>query len=153
MTKDIQKFILRSSACRLHAHTTIHTNIWHELRECLRARRFQASLLLYTTCVRSWCNWRANCVAAKDTDLPDRSLTSCVPWLHVTSPRLLKVTSPRLSLVIFSHLHSRPLSNILLTNLRTFPTCYITGLSQLINIYLWWRNNKYHGHLLKTLPV
>jgi len=27
---------------RLHAHTTIHTNIRHELRECLRARRFRA---------------------------------------------------------------------------------------------------------------
>jgi len=25
----------------------------------------QASLLLHTTCVRSCCNWRANCVAAK----------------------------------------------------------------------------------------
>jgi len=29
------------------------------------ARRFRASLLLHTTCVRSWCTWRASCVAAK----------------------------------------------------------------------------------------
>ena len=57
--------LLKSSACRLHAHTTIHTNMWHELRECLRARRFRDSLLLHTTCVRSCCNWRASCVAAK----------------------------------------------------------------------------------------
>jgi len=28
-------------------------------------RRFRASLLLHTTCVRSWCNWSASCVAAK----------------------------------------------------------------------------------------
>jgi len=55
------------SACRLHAHTTIHTNMWHELRECLWARRFWATLLLHITCVRSWCNWRASCVAAKQT--------------------------------------------------------------------------------------
>ena len=37
------------------------------LRECVRARRFRASLLLCTTCaiVRSCCNWRASCVAIK----------------------------------------------------------------------------------------
>ena len=34
------------------------------LRECLRARRFRATLLLHTTCVRSYCTWRAGCVAA-----------------------------------------------------------------------------------------
>ena len=34
------------------------------LRECLRARRFRATLLLHTTCVHSWCTWRTNCVAA-----------------------------------------------------------------------------------------
>ena len=33
-------------------------------RECPRAGRFWASLLLHTTCMRSWCNWRASCVAA-----------------------------------------------------------------------------------------
>jgi len=33
-------------------------------RECHRARRFQATLLLHTTCVRSWCKWRASCVTA-----------------------------------------------------------------------------------------
>jgi len=38
--------------------------MWHELQECLRARRFQASLLLHTTYVCSWCNWRASCVVA-----------------------------------------------------------------------------------------
>jgi len=37
-----------------------------QLRECrsIRARRFWASLLPHTTCMRSWCNWRASCVAA-----------------------------------------------------------------------------------------
>ena len=39
----------------------------NRLRECLRARRFWAALLLHTTCVRDWCNWRANCVVAKHT--------------------------------------------------------------------------------------
>ena len=38
------------------------------LQECLRARRLQASLLLHTTCVCSWCSRRAaSCVAAKKT--------------------------------------------------------------------------------------
>jgi len=35
------------------------------LQKCPRAGRFRASLLLHTTCVRSWCNWRASCVASK----------------------------------------------------------------------------------------
>jgi len=35
------------------------------LRECLRAGRYQASLLLHTICARSWCIWRDSCVAAK----------------------------------------------------------------------------------------
>jgi len=30
------------------------------LRECPRAGRFRGPLLLHTTCVRSWCNWRAS---------------------------------------------------------------------------------------------
>ena len=34
------------------------------LRECLWARRFQATLILHTTCVRSCRTWRASCVAA-----------------------------------------------------------------------------------------
>jgi len=42
--------------------------MWHELWECLRVSRIQASLLLYTTCVRCWCNQRANYVAAKYTN-------------------------------------------------------------------------------------
>ena len=29
------------------------------------ARRFWASSILHTTCARSWCNWSASCVAAK----------------------------------------------------------------------------------------
>jgi len=29
--------------------------------------RFQASLLLHTTCMRSYCNWIATCVAAYQT--------------------------------------------------------------------------------------
>jgi len=37
------------------------------LRECPQAGRFRASLLLHTTCVRSWCNWHASCVAGKIT--------------------------------------------------------------------------------------
>ena len=41
--------------------------MWHELRECLWARRFRATLILHTTCVRSWCNGCASCVAAKYT--------------------------------------------------------------------------------------
>jgi len=42
--------------------------MWRELRECLRARRFRAILLLHTTCVLSLCTWRASCVAAKHTN-------------------------------------------------------------------------------------
>jgi len=34
------------------------------LLECLQARRCRATLLLHTTFVRSWCTWRASCVAA-----------------------------------------------------------------------------------------
>jgi len=37
------------------------------LRECPRARRFQATLLLRTTCMRFWCNWSAICVATQQT--------------------------------------------------------------------------------------
>jgi len=66
MTKDLENNISKSSACRLHAHTTIPTNMWHELRECLQAGRFRASLIVHTTCVRSWCNWRTSCVAANN---------------------------------------------------------------------------------------
>jgi hypothetical protein len=47
------------------------------LRECLRARRFWATLLLHTTCVRSWWNWRASCVAAKHKR--GKKLTGCSP--------------------------------------------------------------------------
>jgi len=32
------------------------------LRECPRAGRFRAFLLLHTTYVHFWCNWRASCV-------------------------------------------------------------------------------------------
>jgi len=42
-----------------------HLCVQGPLQECLRARRFRATLLLHTTCVRSWCNWRASSVAAK----------------------------------------------------------------------------------------
>ena len=59
--------IWKSSACRLHAHTTILTNMWHDLRRCLWARRFRAALLLHTTWIRFWCNWCASSVAAKHT--------------------------------------------------------------------------------------
>jgi len=34
------------------------------LRDCLRARRFWATLLLHTTCARSCCTWCDSCVAA-----------------------------------------------------------------------------------------
>jgi len=30
-------------------------------------RRFRATLLLRTTCMRPWCDWVANCVAASQT--------------------------------------------------------------------------------------
>jgi len=42
-----------------------HPCVHGPLRECLRARRVRAFLLLHITCVRSWCNWRASCVVAK----------------------------------------------------------------------------------------
>ena len=60
---DLKNNILKSSTCWLHAHTKIHTNMWHELRECLQARRFWVPLL--PICVRSWCNWRAGSVDSK----------------------------------------------------------------------------------------
>jgi len=44
---------------------TLRALLQGPLREYHRARRFRASLLLHTTCVRSCCNWRASCVAAK----------------------------------------------------------------------------------------
>ena len=70
VTKDLIHNILKSSACRLHAHATIPTSMiasMCHLWECrlIRARRFRASLLPHATCVRSWCNWRASFVAAK----------------------------------------------------------------------------------------
>jgi len=37
------------------------------LRECPRAGRFRATLLLRTTCMHSCCNWSASCVAAQQT--------------------------------------------------------------------------------------
>jgi len=36
-TKDLNNDILKSSACQLLAHTTIYTNLWHELWDCLQA--------------------------------------------------------------------------------------------------------------------
>ena len=44
----------------------------------------------------SWCCFLIQISPTFPTDL----LTSWVPWLHVTSPRVSQVTSPRLSLVI-----------------------------------------------------
>ena len=85
VSKDLKNNILKSSlsACRLHAYTTIHTNMWHELRECLRARCFRATLILNPICVRSWCNWRASCVDSKTKQKKERELKS---WSKQTSP-------------------------------------------------------------------
>jgi len=49
--------------------TTIPTNMIGstcQLQECssICARRFRASLLPHTTCVRSYCNWHASCLVA-----------------------------------------------------------------------------------------
>ena len=65
------------SACRLHAHTTIHSNMWHELWKCLLSRRFRATLLLHTTCVRSCCTWRASSVVAKHLKKQNRWKIHC----------------------------------------------------------------------------
>jgi len=43
----------------------IRFQVQGQVRECPRAGRFWASLLLHPTCVHSCCNWRASCVAAK----------------------------------------------------------------------------------------
>ena len=51
-------FYLTTCVCVCH-------QVHGPLRECLRARRFRASLLLHTTCVRSCCKWRASRVVAK----------------------------------------------------------------------------------------
>jgi len=59
-----------------------------------------------------WCGF----LILDPSDIPDRSLTSWIQWLHITSPRLSQVTSPWPSLVTFSHLHSKPGSNMLFTN-------------------------------------
>jgi len=52
------------------------------LLECLRAGRFRASLLLHTTCVRSWCNWRASCVAAKQPKKQRHETRSVFFWCY-----------------------------------------------------------------------
>jgi len=71
------------------------------LRECLRGRRFRASLLLHTTCVRSWCNWHTRCVTTKhvikkkpSVNIPI-TLRLCIPsdkgfakCLHTCNPML-----------------------------------------------------------------
>jgi len=45
------------------------------LWECLRARRFQTTLLLHTACVGSWCNWRATSVAGKHNKKSQPNMT------------------------------------------------------------------------------
>jgi len=52
-------FLFCSSIC-----VCVCLQVQGPLRDCPRAGRFRASLLLHTTCVRSCCTWRASRVAA-----------------------------------------------------------------------------------------
>ena len=53
-------------------HVFAYAIVQGPLQECLRAARFRASLLVHTTCVRSCCNWRSNCVATKQNQKKSR---------------------------------------------------------------------------------
>ena len=62
------------SACRLHAHITIHTNMWHELRESLRDRPFRASFLLHVPAViGALAVWRQNTTQKNQEKVPKDS--------------------------------------------------------------------------------
>jgi len=47
-----------------YIHFKTHSCVQGPLQECLWGRRLRPTLLLHTTCVRSWYTWRASCVAA-----------------------------------------------------------------------------------------
>ena len=62
---------LNVCVCECLLQNNMRMSTWNQyswvrgpLRECLRARRLRPTLLLHTTCVRSWCTWRTSCVAA-----------------------------------------------------------------------------------------
>jgi len=67
LRKKYLHILFKLSACRLHAHTMIHTHMWHELRKCLWDTPSACELPYYCTsiCVRSCCNLRASCVDSK----------------------------------------------------------------------------------------
>jgi len=55
-------------------------------RRSASAKHFRASLLLHTTCVRSCCNWRAICVAAKPLKRKSLQVQGTVPGRVVKVP-------------------------------------------------------------------
>ena len=71
-----------------------------ELRECLRARRFCASVLLHTTCNRSCCNWRASCVVTKHEEKKHLSIWDSNSFLSKI-PKILPSRDLSLSQVSF----------------------------------------------------
>ena len=78
--------------------------------------------------MRVWPSWCCFLIQIRRT-FPTDLLTSWVPWLHVTSPRLSQVTSPRLSLVIL-----QPTSDcrlILASHLATWMIPAIAIISRL----------------------
>jgi len=80
------------------------TYVSDPLRECLQAKRFQASLLLHL-CVRSWCNWCASMrIPNQEKKKPviglvERLYLECNSRLvSNTPPRKLAARLPRLSI-------------------------------------------------------
>ena len=84
--------------------------------------------------MRFWPSWCCFLIQIRRT-FPTDLLTSWVPWLRVTSPRLSQVTSPRLSLVIMgrvSHTRTRtsdvriltPVSCICIVSCHTHPSLF-----------------------------
>jgi len=71
--------------------------------------------------MRFWPSWCCFLIQIRRT-FPTDLLTSWVPWLHVTSPRLSQVTSPRLSLVIHILIFETLIIDLCLM-LQTVPRC------------------------------
>ena len=82
---------------------------------------------------------------------PTDLLTSWVPWLHVTSPRLSQVTSPRLSLVISTPLSLFSQPTPFFPTLQTFPHFLVLrGTNKIFSNFfiflLACASNKNHTH-------
>jgi len=67
-------------------------------------RNHSSNIPLVDMTMRFWLSWCCFLIQICRTFLPDL-LTSWVPWLHITSPRLSQVTSPRLSQACYIEHH------------------------------------------------